>query len=81
MTNNDVVMMIKRLQGRTDKLGKALEDVADKASKLEQRLQNTEQAQAKAGRALAARRRRLTAWGLLFVVMFGIGMVLGFAAV
>lgn len=81
MTNNDVAMIIKRLQGRTAKLGKALEDIADKADKLEQRLRNTEQAQAKANRALASRRRRLVAWALLILTCIGVGMVLGFAAV
>ncbi len=80
MTNNDVATMIKRLQGRTAKLGEALRDVADKADELEQRLRNTEQAQAKVSKVLAARRRRLAAWVLLIVAMLSIGVVLGFVA-
>ncbi len=79
MTNNDVATMIKRLQGRTDKQGKVLRDVADKSDKLEQRLRNTEQAQARMSKVLAARRRRLVAWSLFLVIMLGIGVVLGFA--
>ncbi len=81
MTNNDVAMIIKRLQGRTAKQGQALADVTDKADKLEERLRNTEQAQAKASKALAARRRRLVAWALLILTCIGVGMVLGFATV